>query len=349
VDTRENRPDIQGGTSMTQLTRRTMLGGAATVSAATMMGGLSGTTEVRAAAPATGKQAPGFYRYKTGDFEVTVVTDGKVVTPLSDAYVANAKKDQVNQVIAENYLPENSATHLYTPVVVNTGSKLVVIDTGLGLGTFAQSKGAAGQFHSNLAAAGIDPKSVDMVVISHFHGDHINGLLDAENKLAFPNAEVVVPAGEWKQWMDDSNMSKAAGTPIEGNYKNSRRVFGAIGNKVTQYEDGKELVAGIKAIATPGHTPGHMSYLVTSGPRSMIVQSDITAGMAFLFVKNPDWQLAFDMDKPTAVQSRKKIYDMAIAEKIPVQGFHFPFPGVAHVEKDGNGYRLIPAAWNPAL
>ncbi|MGD9923503.1 MAG: MBL fold metallo-hydrolase [Pseudorhodoplanes sp.] len=331
---------------MNNLSRRGLMSGVAAAGAAVA---LAPATTAKAAAPAAGKQAPGYYRHKVGDFEVTVVTDGKVVIPLPETYVANAKKDAVNEVIAANYLPTNSATHLYTPVVINTGSKLVVIDTGLGLGTFAQSKGAAGQFHTNLAASGIDPKSVDAVVISHFHGDHINGLLDADNKLAFPNAEIMVPAAEWKQWMDDSNMSKAAGTPVEGNYKNSRRVFGAFGNKVTQYDDGKELVGGIKAIATPGHTPGHMSYLVTSGPRSMIVQSDITAGMAFLFVKNPDWQLAFDMDKALAVQSRKKIYDMAIAEKIPVQGFHFPFPGLAYVEKDGNGYRLIPATWNPTL
>lgn len=334
---------------MTQVTRRSVLSGAATVSAAAMMGPALSTTTAQAAAPAAGKQAPGFYRHKIGDFEVTVVTDGKIVTPLAETYVANAKKDAVNEVIGANYLPLDSATHYYTPVVVNTGSKLVVIDTGLGLGTFAQSKGAAGQFHSNLAASGIDPKTVDVVVISHFHGDHINGLLDSENKPAFPNAEVMVPAAEWKLWMDDAAMGKAAGTPIEGNFKNSRRVFGALGNKVTQYDDGKELVGGIKAIATPGHTPGHMSYLVSSGPKSLIVQSDITAGMAFLFVKNPDWQLAFDMDKPVAVQSRKKIYDMAIAEKIPVQGFHFPFPGVAYVEKDGNGYRLVPATWNTSL
>lgn len=333
---------------MQNLSRRGLLSGVAAVGAATTLAPGSLTT-VQAAAPATGKQAPGYYRYKVGDFEVTVVTDGKVVTPLSDTYVANAKKDEVNGAITANYLPADTATHLYTPVVINTGSKLVVIDTGLGAGVNAQSKGAAGQFHANLAAAGIDPKTVDAVVISHFHGDHINGLVDADNKPAFPNAEIMVPSAEWKQWMDDGNMSKAAGTPIEGNFKNSRRVFGALGGKVTQYDDGKELVGGIKAIATPGHTPGHMSYLVSSGPRSMIVQSDITAGMAFLFVKNPDWQLAFDMDKPTAVQSRRKIYEMAVVDKIPVQGFHFPFPGVAYVEKDGNGYRLVPATWNPTL
>ncbi len=97
---------------------------------------------------------------------------------------------------------------------------------------------------------------------------------------------------------------------------------------------------GIKAIATPGHTLGHMSYLVSSGPQNLIVQSDVTAGMAFLFVKNPDWQLMFDMDKPLAVQSRRKIYDQAVADKTLVYGFHLPFPGLGYMEKDGNGYRV---------
>jgi glyoxylase-like metal-dependent hydrolase (beta-lactamase superfamily II) len=333
---------------MNDLSRRGLLSGVTALGAATALSPAFSPT-AQAAAPATGKQVPGYYRHKIGDFEVTVVTDGRVVVPLSDTYVSNAKKDEVNDVIAANYLPKDTATQTYTPVVINTGSKLVAIDTGLGLGTFAQSKGAAGQYHSNLAASGIDAKSVDAVVISHFHGDHINGLLDAENKLAFANAEVMVPAAEWKFWMDDSNMGKSAGTPLENNFKNIRRVFGALGNKVSPYEDGQELVGGIKAIGTPGHTPGHMSYLVSSGPRSLIVQSDITAGMAFLFVRNPDWQLAFDMDKPLAVQSRRKIYDMAVAEKIPVQGFHFAFPGMGYVEKDGNGYRFVPAVWNPTL
>jgi glyoxylase-like metal-dependent hydrolase (beta-lactamase superfamily II) len=325
-----------------------MLTGVAAAGAAVALAPTT-TTTARAAAPAVGKQVPGYYRHKIGDFEVTVVTDGTLITPLAETYVVNAKKDAVNNVIAGNFLPKDMATQSYTPVVINTGSKLVAIDTGLGAGVFAQSKGRAGQYHSNLAASGIDTKSIDAVVISHFHGDHINGLVDAENKPIFANAEVMVPAGEWKFWMDDANLSKAAGTPLEGAIKNTRRVFGGLGNKVTQYDDGKELVPGIKAIATPGHTPGHMSYLVSSGPQSLIVQSDITAGMAFLFVKNPNWELMFDMDKPLAVQTRKKIYDMAAADRIPVQGFHFSFPGVGFVEKDGNGYRFTPATWYPTL
>lgn len=334
---------------MSELTRRGVFTAAAAAGTAAALAPLVSATSVRAAAPAVGKQVPGYYRYKVGDFEVTVVTDGMTAIPLSDVYVANASKAEVNNVIAANYLAKDNATQTYTPVVINTGTKLVAIDTGLGAGIFAQSKGRAGQYHTNLAASGIDAKSIDAVVISHFHGDHINGLVDAENKPAFASAEIMVPAVEWKFWMDDANMSKAAGTPLENNFKNARRVFGAYGNKVTQYEDGKDLIPGIKAVATPGHTPGHTSHLVTSGSQSMMVQADITAGMAFLFVKNPDWQLAFDMDKAQAVQSRRKIYDQMAADRTLVQGFHFSFPGAGFIEKDGNGYRLVPVPWSPTL
>jgi len=334
---------------MTELTRRSVMTAAAMAGATAALAPLASMRAAQAAAPAVGKQVPGYYRYKLGSFEVTVVTDGANAVPLSDAYVANAAKDAVNDVIASNYLPKDNASHSFTPVVINTGSKLVAIDTGLGVGMFAQSKGQVGQYHANLAAAGIDAKAVDTVIISHFHGDHINGLLDADNKLAFANAEVMVPAVEWKYWMDDGNMSKAAGTPLENNFKNARRVFGAIGNKVTPYEDGKELVPGIRAVATPGHTPGHTSHLVTSGSQSMMVQADVTAGMAFLFVRQPEWQAAFDMDKPLAVQSRRKLYDQMAADRMLVQGFHFRFPGAGYIEKDGNGYRLVPAPWSPTI
>ena len=303
----------------------------------------------QAAAPLSGKQAPGFYRYKVGDFEVTAVTDGTTVTPRPDNYVVNASKDEVSAAFAANNLPADKATHTYTPVVVNTGSKLVVMDTGLGPGAFAQSKGAIGQFQTNLQAAGIDPMAVDAVIISHFHGDHINGLLNADGKAFYPNAEVMVPATEWKFFMDDGEMSKAAGTPGEANFRNSRRVFDALGRKVTQFDAGKELVSGITSVATPGHTPGHTSFIVASGSEKVLVQVDITAGAAFLFVKNPDWQLAFDADKALAVQTRRKMYDMAIAEKMPVQAFHAAFPGLVRVEKDGNGYRWVPTMWNTSI
>jgi glyoxylase-like metal-dependent hydrolase (beta-lactamase superfamily II) len=180
---------------MTQLTRRGVLAG---VAAATAMSQFAALPSARGAAPPAGKQAPGWYRYKVGTIEVTAVTDGARTFPLADNYVRNASKEQVNTALLGMFMEKDKITAPFTPVVVNSGTKLVVIDTGLGPAQYGQSKGAVGQFHTNLAAAGIDRNSVDAVIISHFHGDHINGLLLADNKPAFPNAEVMVPAAEWK-------------------------------------------------------------------------------------------------------------------------------------------------------
>jgi glyoxylase-like metal-dependent hydrolase (beta-lactamase superfamily II) len=332
---------------MTELSRRSLLVGTAVVGAA-----LAGTTTIvpsaNAAAPAAGKQNAGWYRYKVGSFELTVVTDGMTNAPLSDTYVANAPKDAVNTVLTSDFMPKDRAVQLYTPIVVNTGSKLVAIDTGLGLGMFEQSKGAVGQYHTNLQAAGIDRNAVDTVIISHFHGDHINGLVGPENKPAFPNAEVIVPEAEWAFWADEANSSRVP-EPIRPTFANVKRVFGVLGNKVTRHESGKEVVPGITSIATPGHTPGHTSHVIASGDAKALVQADITAGMATLFVRNPEWQAFFDADKPLAVQTRRKIYDMVSADKMLVQGFHFPFPSAGYIEKSGTGYRLVPAPWSPSI
>ena len=213
-----------------QITRRNLFAGAAVVGAG-LTASKSIVSPARAAAPPAGKQNAGWYRYKVGDFEVTVVTDGTGTNPLSDAYIANAPKADVNAALAANFLPQDKLSHSYTPVVINTGSKLVAIDTGLGLGMFEQSKGAVGQYHSNLQAAGIDRNAVDVVIISHFHGDHINGLVGPENKPAFPNAEVMVPEIEAAFWADESNTSKLP-EPARPQMGNVKRVMGIVGSKV---------------------------------------------------------------------------------------------------------------------
>ena len=327
------------------VTRRTVLAGAA---AATALTPLSASLPVGAAVPQAAKQAPGFYRYKVGTFEITVVTDGAFGNPLTDTFVRNVRPAEVNQALEAMFLPKDKVTVPYTPIVVNTGSKLVVIDTGLGPDLYAKQNGIVGQFHTNLAAAGFDRNAVDAVIISHFHGDHINGLVTADNKPAFPNAEVLVPAGEWKFWNDPGEESRAAGNVlVENNFRNIRRVFAALGNKVTQYEAGKELVPGVTSMATYGHTPGHVSHIVSSGNSSVMVQADVTN--VPLFVQHPGWFIQFDMDGPVAEATRRKFYDMLVAEKMLVQGFHYPFPSLGHIEKAGSGYRVIPVPWNPTI
>jgi len=332
---------------MVNLSRRVLLAGTAAAAAAPLVA----RTPARAAAPQAGKQNAGWYRYKIGELEVTAVTDGVTIGPLPDGYVRNVPKNDVSEELAAMHLAPDKFSNWYNPLVVNTGSKLVVFDTGGGPPALQQSKGTLGQFHGNLAAAGIDRNAVDVVVISHLHGDHINGLLDADNKLAFPNAEILMPVLDMKFWTDDANPSRFP-DPIKGQFGNVKRVLGALGGlnaKVTQYEGNKEFMPGITSMHTPGHTPGHTSFIITSGSERLIHQVDVTAGMATLFVRKPGWYFFFDTDAELAEQTRRKFYDMVVAEKARMHGFHLPFPANGYVEKDGSSYRFVPAAWNPTI
>jgi glyoxylase-like metal-dependent hydrolase (beta-lactamase superfamily II) len=328
-----------------ELTRRHVLSGTAGIAAAPLLSAMP----ANAAAPMAEKQAPSFYRYKVGDAQVTAVFDGSTTFDLGDNFVLNAKKDEVNAALDKAFLPKDKMTLLFTPLVINAGGKTVVIDTGMGGAALASSKGANGQFVTNLAAAGVDPKSVDMVVISHFHGDHINGLLNADNTPAFPNAELLVPAVEWKYFMDDGEMSRAPEGRMQTVFKNARRVLETgLKKKATPYEWGKEAAPGLLAVETIGHTPGHTSFVLSSGSDKVFIQSDVTNHPA-LFVVNPGWRAFFDQDPAQAEATRRKTYDMLVAEKMRVQGFHYPFPGLGNVVKDGNGYRLVPAQWSPVI
>ncbi len=333
---------------MMQLSRRKLFAGAAAVGAATALTPLLGRSAL-ASAPAAGKQAPGFYRYKVGTIEVTVATDGTRSFPLPDGFVLNANKDELNKALEAAYMPRDKMTIHFAPIVVNTGGKLILIDTGYGEKVYLDSKGGAGQLRSNLAAAGIDASAIDTVVISHYHQDHVDGLLAADGKLAFPNAEILVPAAEHKFWMDDGEMSRAPKGRMEGLFKNNRRVFsGEVAKRLNQYEWNKEVAPGVTAIGTPGHTLGHTSFVVASGSAKVYVQSDVTNHPA-LFVRNPGWHANFDQVPDLAEATRRKVYDMVVAEKLQVQGFHYPFPGIGHIEKDSTGYRVIPAQWQPTI
>jgi glyoxylase-like metal-dependent hydrolase (beta-lactamase superfamily II) len=329
---------------MTHLTRRSLLAGSAAAALGTMA-----AAPARAAAPPAGKQAPGFYRYTVGTFEVTVITDGAIRFPLPEDFVTNIKKDEVQAALAAAHMSSDVFFNPFNPIVLNTGAKLVLIDTGTGEANYQQSKGAAGQFLTNLAAAGIDPKALDTVIISHYHGDHVNGLLRADNSLTYPNAEILVPAVEHKFWMDDGEMSRAPKGRMEGLFKNNRRVFsGEVLKHLRTYEWDKEVVPGITAVGTPGHTPGHTSHVVASGSSKVFVQADVTH-VPYLFARHPGWHAFYDQDGPMAETTRRKVYDMLAAERMAVQGFHYPFPSLGHIEKDGTGYRVVPAAWNPAI
>lgn len=328
---------------MTELSRRHALIGAAAAGAVTLAGSQH-ASPARASAPPAGKQAPAFYRTKVGDFEVTQIADGARTFPMPDGFVRNIPKEQALAAAEAAYMPKGMVTVPFNPVVINTGSKLVLIDAGFGSGAGP----TVGLLTAHMQAAGIDPKSIDIVVLSHLHPDHINGIKAADGSLAFPNAEHKVPAQDWAFWMSDDNAAKAANDMMKGYFANTRKILADVAEKMTRYEWDKEVAPGITAIDTSGHTPGHTSFAVASGSAKMLVQSDVT-NIPELFLRNPEWHVAFDIDPEKAVQTRRKFYDMASAEKTLIAGFHFSFPSMGYVEKDGNGYRLVPVRWNPVL
>ena len=322
---------------MASLSRRTLATGAV-ASALTARAG-----PAAAAAPAAGNEVPGVYRFRIGSYELTALYDGIWYRPIGDSFIRNAPFAEVERALDAAFMPHDRLATPFTTLVVNTGRMLVLIDTGTG-GQIAPS---AGMVAANLAAAGISPRAIDRIVISHFHPDHINGIKDKDNELLFPNAEIMVPALEWTYWMDDANLN-AAPADLKLTFRNQRRVFADIVKRVTRFAPSKEVASGIEAIAAPGHTPGHTVFAIHSGGQSLLVLGD-TAQHPAIFARHPDWQAAFDIDGDAAVATRKTLFDRAAADRMLVTGYHFPFPACGHLLKTAAGYDFVQAEWQPTL
>ena len=217
---------------MNDFTRRNLIAGASVAAASAL--------PAQATAPAIGRQAPSVYRYKVGSFEVTALYDGVWYRPIDEKFVRHADYADVRREMSDAFMPEEKLATPFTTVLVNTGKKLILLDTGTG----GQIASTAGSFSENLHAAGIDPKTIDQIVISHFHPDHINGIKTKDNALIFPNAEIMVPEAEWAFWNDDANM-RAAPDGLKIAFHNVRRIFADIAKDVTHYRPGKEVASGI--------------------------------------------------------------------------------------------------------
>ena len=294
-----------------------------------------------AVAPLSAKQGPGAYRYRLGDYQLTALYDGTWFFPIDHKFVRNASGAAVKKAQAAASLGPRVVPISFTALLVNTGSKLVLIDTG----TAGQITDTAGFMLGSLAAAGVEPSAIDTIVISHFHPDHIDGIKTKDGDKVFANAEILVPEPEWKFWMDDANQRRAKGKVL-GYFLNARRIFGDIAKDVRQFKPGAEVAPGIVSIPAYGHTPGHTAFAIHSGNQSMLAMSD-TAREPWLFVRHPEWQPSYDMDGPLAVATRKAMLDRAAADRTLVEAFHFPFPACGHIEKSGTGYELVPTVWQP--
>ena len=319
---------------MHDITRRSLMAGTA---AATALA----ARPAFAATPPAGVQSPGVYRQKIGSYEVTALYDGTWFRKIDDKFVRNAGPEQVNKALTDAFLQPGIVPTSFTATLVNTGSKLVLIDAGTG----GQLGPTTGHMPGALAAAGVKAEAIDLIVISHFHPDHINGLKDKDGKKVFANAEIQVPAPEWAIWMDDAKMNRAP-EGMRPLFLNVRRIFQDIAGEVKRFEPGAELAPGVTSIAAYGHTPGHTAFSVNSGNQSLLVLSD-TTNHPWLFARNPEWQGIFDMDGTQAVENRKRMLDRAAADRMQVTGYHFPFPATGHIVRQGSGYEVVPVMWQP--
>ena len=293
-----------------------------------------------AAAPKSGRAVPSYHRFDLGEFEVTTILDGSVqVDGPHPIFGESVSAAEVQDLATQHFLPPDKMAISFTPVLVNTGSELVLFDTGNG----AARRPDAGKLASLLGTAGFQPEQVDLVVISHFHPDHIGGLMEGGQPL-FPNARYVTGEVEYDFWSPQDRLSgptERVATLVQANVV-------PLADQIAFIKEGDAVAPGIEAIAAFGHTPGHMAFHIESAGERLLLSAD-TANHFVMSLGRPDWHVRFDMDKEQAVASRKRIFDLVAADRIPFTGYHMPFPAVGYVEKQDLGYRYVPASYQLSL
>ena len=297
------------------------------------------TGRAGAAMPIAGVQAPGYYRTRVGAFEITTLFDGELRRPIDGTYVRNATIEQIHDALTAAHRPTDHFYNHYTFTAVNTGPQLALVDTGTGdLFSAEIDQGAR-----SMAAAGIDPARVDLVVLTHFHPDHVGGLTDAAGTPVFPNADVLFPEDDFAL-LEDAGAADRLPEMVQRFVGAARAKLGAYGDRLRLYRDGETLAPGLTALATPGHTPGHMVVHVESEGDQLLVLGD-SVTYPPLFVANPGWHVVFDMDGPQAEASRRALLDRAASDGARVVGYHFPFPSIGRVAAAGDGFHYVPELW----
>ncbi|MFN7308858.1 MAG: MBL fold metallo-hydrolase [Acetobacteraceae bacterium] len=288
-------------------------------------------------------QVLGFYRFKVGSFTVTTVHDGFFARPL-EGFVRNAPLSDVQAVLRDAFLPQDRLVIPFTVTFLDTGRDLVVFDSGNGV---TAPTATNGRMIANMRAAGIDPARVTRVVMSHFHGDHVNGLLNAEGAAAFPNAEVIVPEAELAWWGDASNETRSP-EGQRATFANSARRLAPYTTRLRRIGPDAEVVSGVRSVAAYGHTPGHTCYHIADGADQMMFVAD-TTNRPELLARRPEFHIIFDFDAVAAEATRRRIYDRVATDRIRITGYHFPFPANGFLAKEGSGYRFVAADWSGAV
>lgn len=316
------------------ISRRSALLGAAALPLVASSGVLLSTGAATAAGHSAGKTNAPYAHFKLGDFVVTTLLVGsRAADKPQETFGMNVSPEEFAAASAANFIPDDSFVAYFTPTIVNTGSDVVLFDTGLPGGDNAPGVVAA------MAGAGYAPEDVTVVVLTHMHPDHIGGLMNGGNP-TFPNAKYFAGSTEYNFW---SKMD--AGNRVGDMVAN---LVTPMADKITFLEEGGSPVSGITAMAAFGHTPGHMTYMLESNGQQLLIAADF-ANHYVWSLAYPDWEVRFDADKAAAAASRKKVLGMLAADKIPFIGYHMPFPAVGYVEANGSVFRYVPESYQLAL
>jgi len=321
------------------LSRRHALVGASAIAGTAVVQGFD-IQLARAKAPLSNQQTSYFYRFNHGKMQVTVVSDGPL--PLGDPSGAflGASKEEIGKMLTDNFLNPTNAVLEQNAVVVNTGDKLVLIDTGMGSSSMFGP--TTGKLLKSLAAAGIDPKDIDAVVATHAHCDHVWGIMADDGKPNFPNAQIYISQADFDFWTDEKKLSMKDPAYMQPFVEGARKNLLPNRDKMVFFKDGQEFLPGIQAVAAPGHTVGHTVFLITSDGKTLAAIGDLTHHQ-ILLVEKPRIEFAYDTDPKQSANTRVRVLDMLAAQKIPLIAYHFPWPGYGHVAKNGDGFRYYPA------
>jgi glyoxylase-like metal-dependent hydrolase (beta-lactamase superfamily II) len=285
-------------------------------------------------------QAPGYYRMMLGDFEITALFDGALDLKPTEL-LTNVKPQDVTKMLAQRFQKEPVPTSV-NAFLVNTGSKLVLIDAGTG----SLGGPTLGGIVNNLKAAGYQPEQVDEIYITHMHFDHVGGLMSGD-KMAFPNAVVRADQHDADFWLSQANLDKAP-EAMKGFFKGAQASLNpyVAAGKFKSFTGSTDLVPGVKAVSAYGHTAGHTVYSVESQGQKLVLWGDLMHVPAVQFPR-PDVTIQFDTDSKSAAKERKKAFAEAAKQGYLVGVAHLPFPGIGHLRSEGKGYSYVPVDYAP--
>jgi glyoxylase-like metal-dependent hydrolase (beta-lactamase superfamily II) len=319
------------------LSRRRLLAGVGGTTAAAVIGGAS-MAPARAKAPMQNTQAPAFYRFQLGAIEATVVSDGPLPMgePKPDVFVG-LSKDEFGKALSDNFLPTDNVVLEQNALVINTGDRVALFDTGMG--TSKMLGPDTGRLIANLKAAGLAAGDVDAIVLTHAHPDHCFGLMSGDGVRLFPNAQIYMAQADLEFWTDEGKLSNDM---LKGFVAGARQQLLPNRDRIVFVKDGEEFLPGVQAMSAPGHTVGHTVYIITSQGKTLCNVGDI-AHHHVIATERPRLEFTYDTDGKQAVASRLRVFDMLAAQRIPFVTYHFIWPGLGYLAKRGEAFRYFPA------